>query len=213
MRTPILSIPARAYGISARPPAPSSATESRITIMPTSSGSTTVRITTRFHGSRLLVLLCCAFLTTALPSSVEADESLRRTPVVRAVEKVSPAVVNIYTETLVHERSPFPSPFFGDPLFEGIFPELFGRVPQGRTQRRRSALGSGVIVDDKGMVITNEHVIVRGSSIHVLTSDNREFPAVLLGSDSDSDLAVLRIESDTPLHLTRAFLFKNNVHT
>jgi serine protease Do len=137
-------------------------------------------------------LLVVACLTLAAPHPSDADESLRRTPVVEAVERTKPAVVNVYTETVVETRSHFRSPFGRDPLLE----HFFGDVPR---QQRRTSLGTGVVVRPDGIVVTNEHVIVQATSIRVLFEDNREFEAELLGSDSDSDLAVLRIRSDEPL--------------
>ncbi|HEX2252335.1 MAG TPA: trypsin-like peptidase domain-containing protein [Thermoanaerobaculia bacterium] len=106
------------------------------------------------------------------PSSRE----LRRTPVVRVVERVSPAVVNISAEAMVRQ----PDPFFG-----GFF-----------TRRRRAqSLGSGLIVAPDGVVVTNAHVIEGASRITVTTLDGRELEAEVLGSDRDADLAVLKVEA------------------
>jgi S1-C subfamily serine protease len=85
-------------------------------------------------------------------ASAAAKDSLRRSAVVVAVEKVSPAVVNI--STVVTERvSPF-FPFGGDEFFKDFFPDMFSREYQ------HSSLGSGVIIDgDKGYIVTNHHVV------------------------------------------------------
>jgi serine protease Do len=134
----------------------------------------------------LLVLSLCLL---SLP--VLAQE--RRTPVVMAVEKASPAVVNIRTEQIVQRRS---SPFFGfsDPFFN----EFFGELAPPRSYRTQS-LGSGVVIDERGHVLTNAHVIAKASKIYVALPDRRkELEATLVGMDERIDLAVLRIEGKGP---------------
>jgi serine protease Do len=100
--------------------------------------------------------------------------SPRRTPVVVAVERVAPAVVNIAAEAIVRE----PDPFF-----------FFYR------DRRAQSLGSGLIVEPNGVVVTNAHVIDGASRILVNTLDGRELEADVLGSDRDTDLAVLKVQA------------------
>jgi serine protease Do len=121
-----------------------------------------------------------------------AKDSLRRSPVVVAVEKVGPAVVNI--STVVQERiSPF-SAFPGDDFFRDFFPELFSG------KYSYTSLGSGVIIGgEKGYVITNHHVVSRATEIKVITSDEKEYVARILGSDPRSDLAVLKIDAKEKL--------------
>jgi len=113
----------------------------------------------------------------------------RRTPVVIAVEKVGHAVVNIRTEQVIQRRS---SPLFGfaDPFFDDFFKEM---VPP-RTYTTQ-ALGSGVIIDPDGHVLTNAHVIEKASRIFVaLPEENKELEASLVGMDEQNDLAVLKID-------------------
>jgi serine protease Do len=113
----------------------------------------------------------------------------RRTPVVVAVERASPAVVNIRTEQIVQRRS---SPFFGfsDPFFN----EFFRDLAPPRSYRTQS-LGSGVIIDEHGHILTNAHVIAKASKIFVALPDRpKELEARLVGMDERIDLAVLRIE-------------------
>jgi len=121
--------------------------------------------------------LSAAALATALAAAALAAQSapLRRTPVVEVVERVSPSVVNIAAEALVREV---------DPFFGGLF---------GYRTRRAQSLGSGLIVDPAGIVVTNAHVIEGASRILVVLRDGRELEADVLGADRDADLAVLKV--------------------
>ncbi len=111
----------------------------------------------------------------------------RRSAVVIAVEKISPAVVNI--STIMKERVGLGFPFSRDDFFKDFFPDFFSR------EYTRTSLGSGVIMDGvKGHIITNHHVVCGASEIKVMTSDGKEYQARVLGSDPRSDLAVLKIE-------------------
>jgi Do/DeqQ family serine protease len=131
-------------------------------------------------------------LRLAAPAAIDP---IRRTPVVEAVQKVSPAVVNISTETIVaRQTSPFPA--FRDPLFEEFFHDFF----EPRVERyKQTSLGSGVIIRPDGYILTNQHVVLRGSQIKVTLADDRDFKAQLIGADSDSDLAVLKVKADRQL--------------
>jgi serine protease Do len=111
----------------------------------------------------------------------------RETPVVLTVKKVGPAVVNINTERVLTERV---NPF-GDPFLDRFFGDFFNVFPQ-RSYKQQS-LGSGVIIDPEGYILTNEHVILKTSEIHVTLADKREFKAKLIGADPKSDLAVIKI--------------------
>jgi len=117
----------------------------------------------------------------------------RKTPVVKVVEKVSPAVVNISTERIVQERV---NPF-GNPFFNNFFDNFFDSFPQ-RSYKQQS-LGSGVIIDSKGHVLTNEHVVLKASKIMITLADKREFEGKLIGSDPRSDLAIVKIDSEKNL--------------
>ncbi|MDX5494581.1 MAG: trypsin-like peptidase domain-containing protein, partial [Alphaproteobacteria bacterium] len=120
------------------------------------------------------------------------------------VKRVAPAVVNVYTKRVVREQ--MRSPFANDPFFQQFFGNRFSfGVPRERVQQ---SLGSGVIVDPSGLVVTNYHVIKDGQEFTVALSDRREFEAELVLSDERTDLAILRIGNGREKlpHLT----FKNS---
>jgi serine protease Do len=121
-----------------------------------------------------------------------AEQDPRRTPVVRAIETVAPAVVNIHTQRIVErEANPFGGMLGGNDFFAPFFRDFPG---QTRRYVQRS-LGSGVVIDSvKRLVLTNAHVIAGASEISVRLQDGRQYSAELVGSDSDFDLALLRLE-------------------
>ncbi len=102
------------------------------------------------------------------------------------VKRVAPAVVNVYGLKQVAQRN---HPFLDDPFFR----RFFGGQGFGRDRAQRS-LGSGVIVDPSGIVVTNHHVIENAESVRIALADKREFDADILLRDQRSDLAVLRIK-------------------
>ncbi|MBT8349891.1 MAG: Do family serine endopeptidase [Deltaproteobacteria bacterium] len=138
------------------------------------------------------------FVLFYLPLTTVAVENNRETPVVRAVRKASPSVVNISSEyTVKSQGNPF-SDFSLDPFFDSFFKDFFDH--DYRQRSKRSSLGSGVIIDGKrGIIITNSHVIANTGIIKVVLKDEREFTAQIIGADPASDLAVLRIETKQPL--------------
>ena len=123
----------------------------------------------------------------ALPMAVDVEPLPSLAPM---LERVLPAVVNIYTESRVTERQ---NPFHSDPFFE----KFFGTPPMQQRERRVSSLGSGVIMDaEAGYVITNSHVIAGADEISVRLHDGRAFDAQIVGVDEDADIAVVQIAAE-----------------
>ena len=120
---------------------------------------------------------------------------------VPVAKKVLPAVVNISSSKIVRSPDQGPSsPFFADPFFRQFFGDNSSpqfRVPQ---EQREHSLGSGVIVNSDGYVLTNNHVISGADEIKVSLGDRREFTGKLVGTDAKTDVAVVKIEGkDLPV--------------
>jgi Do/DeqQ family serine protease len=102
------------------------------------------------------------------------------------VQRVQPAVVNVYAAKVVQNHNPF--------LDDPIFRRFFG-LPGGQQEQMQRSLGSGVMVDPSGLVVTNVHVIEGADEVKVSLSDKREFEAEIILKDKRSDLAVLRLKN------------------
>jgi Do/DeqQ family serine protease len=132
------------------------------------------------------------------PLNVFSQPYPRENAVVKAVRKISPAVVNISSEYEVTKRTPSFSRRGPDSFFDFFFKDFFD--PGYERKFKRTSLGSGVIIDgQKGYILTNSHVIKSSGTITVILNDEREFQAFVKGSDPDSDLAVLKIETQQTL--------------
>ena len=130
--------------------------------------------------------------STATPTGTMA-ESLEQS-FVRVAQEVGPAVVSISTEQIAQVQRYFRGhPFFGQGPFEDFFHDFFGEMPQ--QEFKRFGLGSGVIIDTRGYILTNEHVVVDADKITVTLSDGREFSGQVKGKDLRSDLAVVKIDT------------------
>lgn len=137
--------------------------------------------------------LAIAFLIMlAAPCAFAAKNAARETPVVLAVRQAAPAVVNISTETVSRSESPFA----GDPFFDKFFSDFFGDAPQRK--RKGESLGSGVVVDAAGHILTNEHVVRNATKITVTFASGDTKEAKLVGADSRTDLAVLKVSGKPP---------------
>src|SRR5882724_12043129 len=132
----------------------------------------------------LLVLFAAA---PAMPRErrVPASSAELRLFYATDVQRVQPAVVNVYAAKVVQNRNPL--------LDDPIFRRFFG-VPGQQPEQMQRSLGSGVMVDPSGLVVTNNHVIEGADQVKISLSDKREFEAEIVLKDSRTDLAVLRLK-------------------
>ncbi len=142
---------------------------------------TTIRQTARLLGGALLGLATPDL--TAQAASGEAD--IRRDATVVAVEKVISSVVNISTETLVQSRG----------RADDVFREFFDPYYREREPNTSYSVGSGVIIDEEGHILTNHHVVSRATRIRVKLADGREYDAKPLTSTAFTDVALLKISA------------------
>jgi Do/DeqQ family serine protease len=145
-----------------------------------------------FRISALLVPALCAVVLSSSVNPAAAQE--RRVPLSPAdvrlsyapiVQRVAPAVVNVYAAKVIQNRNPL--------LDDPVFRRFFG-VPGQQPEQMQRSLGSGVMVDPSGLVVTNNHVIEGADQVKVSLSDKREFEAEIVLKDSRTDLAVLRLK-------------------
>jgi len=135
-------------------------------------------------------------LTTSAPNAPNSTLPPPNTAVVPVasyadiVSRVAPAVITIHSQMRVRQPQQFP--FMDDPFFRRFFGE---RQSQPPPEQQRQGLGSGVIIDANGYIVTNHHVVDGAEQIKVDLNDNRSFDARLVGADPPSDLAVLKIEA------------------
>ncbi len=135
-------------------------------------------------------LVCILVLSLTAAAANAHDPFLRRTTAVEVVERVGPSVVNITTERIVKGHNAFGNRT-GNPFFDRFFQDFF----EPRFPQTSNSLGSGVVIDDKGHILTNQHVIALADRIRVSVGDGREFDAKLIGADPNNDLAVLKAEA------------------
>ena len=114
---------------------------------------------------------------------------------VHVAKAVKPAVVNVFSTRTGRVEGPHAMPF-DDPFFRRFFGDEFFRRFEQPPQRKERGMGSGVIVEANGLIVTNNHVVAKSDEIKVFLSDKREFKAKLVGTDAKTDIAVLRIEAE-----------------
>jgi serine protease Do len=157
------------------------------------------------HGSAIGALAAAFFVLPAGPAAARGPENIAD-----VAEQVIDAVVNISTSQKVDARiTGLPDLPPGSPM-EEFFDEFFknrrghggdqgGGDDADRAPHRINSLGSGFIIDSSGIVVTNNHVIADADEISVILNDGTKLPATLVGKDSKSDLALLRVHADKPL--------------
>lgn len=147
-------------------------------------------------------MIVAAGLAFGVPASSVAQERSAPASFADLAERLSPAVVNISTtQTLPQSNDSLQMPEFppGSP-FEELFKDFLERNGQGSGPPRKvNSLGSGFVIDPKGIIVTNNHVIEGAEVITVNFTDGRSLQAELVGKDDKVDLAVLRVKSDKPL--------------
>ena len=141
---------------------------------------------------RLIFVSLIALAAVAAPAGaqdrrVPASPTELRMSYAPVVQKAAPSVVNVYAAKIVENRNPF----MDDPFFRRFFGGGGGGMPREQVQR---SLGSGVIVDGSGLVMTNNHVIEGASEVKIALADKREFEAEVLLKDARTDLAVLKVK-------------------
>jgi serine protease DegQ len=138
--------------------------------------------------SALFVLGCVQIARAALPPAIDGQALPSLAPM---LERITPAVVNVHSQTRVQVRDPF----FDDPFFRRFF-----QTPDRPQERIQQSLGSGVIVDAaRGLLLTNNHVVDGATEISVTLFDGRTLDAKIVGTDPDTDVAVIKV---APQNLT-----------
>jgi Do/DeqQ family serine protease len=151
----------------------------------------------RFSPVAAAIITCLvAFPANAQDRRVPASPAELKLSYAPIVQRVQPAVVNVYAAKVVQNRNPL--------LDDPIFRRFFG-VPGQQPEQMQRSLGSGVMVDPSGLVVTNNHVIEGADQVKVSLSDKREFEAEIVLKDSRTDLAVLRLKDSKEKFATLDF--------
>lgn len=145
----------------------------------------------------LSIILCAAGLLCQAPLLLAGN--VRETPVVKAIQKSAPAVVNIGTEQTVNLQQ---HPFWGqvggqfDAYYNSFF-NMYGPSTVGTLQIQ--SLGSGIVVSPDGLIVTNAHVVGMASKIFVTMPDGQTRQAALIGTNNGNDIALIKIDAPKPL--------------
>lgn len=143
----------------------------------------------------LITAIMVAILTGLAITSSVAKPKMVPISFAEIAEKVSPAVVNISSVRIV--KSPFASPyqqFFNDPFTRDFFDHFYGPNWNSQPSQKSVSLGSGVLVDQDGYILTNNHVVEEATEIIVKLKDGKEYEADLIGTDPKTDLAVIKMK-------------------
>ncbi len=162
----------------------------------------------RFFYPHLLESGPVPIVVNQVESSTAADSKvISKTSFSVAAKKAMPSVVNIFTSSKVTTLNPNEQ-FKDDPLFK----HFFGEQPDnGEEDQPENSLGSGVIVSEQGLILTNDHVVASADEIEVALADGRKLSAKVVGTDPDTDLAVLKVDAENLPAITFAASDKLNV--
>lgn len=128
------------------------------------------------------------------PAAVNRDGRVA-TSFAAVVKRVAPSVVTVYSSRTIREQ-PFWAPFFDDPIWRRFFGEPPGRGRRAPLERKARGLGSGVIVSEDGFILTNNHVVEGADELKVRLADGKtEYTATIVGTDPQTDIAVLKVEA------------------
>jgi serine protease Do len=140
--------------------------------------------------------------TPAAPAQAPNAAEALQSAFVRVAEHVRPAVVHISPVQVAKRRRPpvAPGPFADDPMLKDFFDQFFGpRGPGRREEFHTPGLGSGVIIDNRGYVLTNNHVVRGADGVLLRLASKREYQGRIIGADVTTDLAVIQFEPDGPV--------------
>lgn len=148
-------------------------------------------------------IVVCAIIALTLILSINACQTIssRETPIVRVVRDYSPTVVNIRTEQLVDLRERPEWGQYGEQL-DRFFKQYFGENYSEGTLKYK-AVGSGVILDNTGLIVTNAHVVQRATTIYAVLKDGTMLEAEVLGKSQPDDLAILKADLPSPVKEAR----------
>lgn len=134
---------------------------------------------------RVAAWVICTLFSNTMAAALPSQELPTLAPM---LERVTPAVVNIATKGRMPVQQ---NPLFNDPFFRFFFD-----IPDQPRERRTQSLGSGVIVDaERGLVLTNAHVIANADQVTVVLGDGRSYEAEIIGKDPETDIALVKIPS------------------
>ncbi len=145
-------------------------------------------------------VLLCFFLLTTAPAPAETDDDIAllsssAKAFSSVVKKAGPAVVYVSVEkaanSFAHQGQP---EMFNDPFFQRFFGKQFQQPKQPQSPFKQHGAGSGFIISENGLILTNNHVVEGADSIRIRLADKREFPASVIGTDPQSDVALIKID-------------------